>query len=109
MIHGMEHLPYENRLRELGLFILKKRRLWGDMIADFQYLKRVYNKKGTDRTRGNSFKLKEERFRLDIRKKFITVRVVRHRNRLPSELVDAPSMKTFRVRMHRALSNLIEL
>jgi len=39
MIRGMEHLSYKDRLRELGLFILRKRRLWEDLIAAFQYLK----------------------------------------------------------------------
>ena len=57
--------------------------------------------------KGNGFKLKEGRFRLDIRKKFFTVRVVRHWHRLPREAVDAPSLEVFKARLDGALSNLI--
>ena len=60
-----------------------------------------------DRTRGNDFKLKEGRFRLGIREKIFTLRVVRRGNRLFREMMDAPSLETFKVRMDRALSNLI--
>ncbi|KGL95858.1 hypothetical protein N301_06820, partial [Charadrius vociferus] len=50
---------------------------------------------------------KEGRFRLDIRKKFFTVRVVRHWNRLPREVVAAPSLEAFKARLDGALSNLV--
>ncbi|KAM9651881.1 uncharacterized protein ACIBXB_009680 [Morphnus guianensis] len=115
MNRGLEHLCYEESLRELGLFSLEKRRLWGDLIAAFQYLKRAYKKAGeglftracSDRTRGNVIKLKEGRFRLDVRKKFFTVRVVRHWHRLPREAVDAPSLAVFKARLDEALGNLV--
>ncbi|KFR06346.1 hypothetical protein N306_04526, partial [Opisthocomus hoazin] len=52
-------------------------------------------------------KLKEGRFRLDIMKKFFTMKVVKHWNRLPREAVDAPSLEVFKARLDRALSNLV--
>jgi len=117
MIREMELLSYEERLRVLGLFSLEKRRLHGDLIAAFQCLQwaskkdehKHFSRLCCDRTRGNGFKLKEGRFRLDIVKKFFITRVVKHWSRLPVEVVDAPSLETFKVRLDGALSNLIEL
>ncbi|KGL92477.1 hypothetical protein N301_09882, partial [Charadrius vociferus] len=117
MIRGLEHLSYEERLRdlELGLFSLEKRRLWGDLIAAFQYIKGAYRKavEGlftracSSRTRGNGFNLEERRFRLDIRKKFFTMWVGRYWNMLPREVVEAPSLEVFKARLDGALSNLV--
>ncbi|GAB0179179.1 hypothetical protein GRJ2_000383200 [Grus japonensis] len=115
LTRGLEHLSCEDRLRELGLFSLEKRRLQGDLIVSFQYLKGPTGKlewdclqgHGVGGQRGNGFKLKEDRFRLDVRKKFSTVRVVRHWNRLPREAVDAPSLAVFKARLDGALGNVV--
>ncbi|KFW04440.1 hypothetical protein N327_09952, partial [Fulmarus glacialis] len=115
LIRGLEHLSYEDRLTQLGLFSLEKKKLQRDLIAAFQYLKGAYRKAGeglftkacSHRTRGKGFKLKEGRFRLDIRKKFFTMRVVRCWNRLPREVVDAPFLEVFKARLDGALSNLV--
>ncbi|KFO97669.1 hypothetical protein N300_06643, partial [Calypte anna] len=55
----------------------------------------------------NGFKLREETFRLNIRKKFFTMRVVRHWNRLPREAVDASSLEVFQARLDEALCELV--
>ena len=99
----------------LGLFCLEKRRLQGDLIAAFQYLKGAYKQEGeqlltkmdTDSTRGNGFKLKQGRFNLDIWRKFFTQTLVMHWNRLPKEVVDAPSLDVFKARLDGALGNLV--
>jgi len=104
MIQGLEHLCYDERLREMRLFSLEESRLWGDLFAVFQYLKgacrkdgqNLYSKACCDRTRGCGFKLKEVRFILDIRKKFFTVKMVKQWNRLPRKVVEVTSLATFK-------------
>jgi len=72
-----------------------------------KYGDKLFRRACCDRTRGNRFKLKEGRFRLDIRKKFFTTRRAKQQHRLPREVRDAPSLEIFKARLDGALSNPI--
>uniref|UniRef100_A0A803T8E9 Reverse transcriptase domain-containing protein n=1 Tax=Anolis carolinensis TaxID=28377 RepID=A0A803T8E9_ANOCA len=111
MIKGLENKPYG----ELGMFSLQKRRLRGDRIAMYKYVRGSHREEGTSlfsaalqtRMRNNGFKLQERRFHLNIRKNFLTVRAVQQWNSLPQSVVEAPSSEAFKQRLDGHLSGVL--
>lgn len=99
----MKHLPYEDILRKPGLLSPEKTE-WSNLLkgADKERGEGLFIGNGSDGTRSTGYTLKGGKYRFDIRKNFFTGRAVRHRNRLPWEVVKAPLRAVFKARWGKA-------
>ncbi|KAK4831715.1 LOW QUALITY PROTEIN: hypothetical protein QYF61_018767 [Mycteria americana] len=115
LVKGLEDMSCKEQLRTSGLSSLENRRLRGNLMALYSFLRRgrgeggaeLFSLGSSDRTRGNGSDLHQRRFRWDIRKHFFTERVVKHWNRLPREVVDVPSLSGFKRHLDNALNNML--
>ena len=115
LVVGMKHLPYQDRLSRLGIYSLDKRRLRGDLIEMYKLLSGKENvdysqffqlAPSSYNLRGHSQKLFVQRSRLNCRKFFFSQRSVNEWNRLPAEIVEAPSVNSFKNRLDKTWTDV---
>ena len=109
MIKCLSHLGYEDRLKKLDLFSLKYRRLRGDLIEVFKfikgmhagYLQDMFEISKVHRGRGHQHKLVMKQSRTRLRQSFFARRVVGHWNGLPRDIVAADTLEAFKMRLDK--------
>jgi len=101
VVKGLKKLPYETRLKRLGIYTLERRRLRGDLIETFKILT------GIERTdfeladaaswiRGHSLKLYKPRCHTTLRQNFFSIQIINEWNKLPQSVTEATSVNTFK-------------
>jgi len=110
-------LTYEEKMRRLGQFSQKKRRLSGDFIDVYEYLKggskedetRLFSVMPSNRTRGNGCKVEHRRFHLNIRKHFFPVKITEHWHMLSRDVVDSPNSEILRSCLDMVLDTQLQV
>ena len=113
MLPGLEGRSYEERLRELGLFSLERRRLRGDLIEVYKMMKgidrvnvqRLFPRVDGAVTRGHNYRIHGGRYRRDVRGRFFTQRVVGVWNGLPAVIVESDTLGTFKRLLDRHMEH----
>ena len=114
-IRGQENRPYNDRLRAMGLFSLEKHRLRGDLMTMYKFIggdhqdlgERLFTRAPQGMMRSNGYKLLQDCFRPDIRKNFFTVQAPKVWNSLPSEVVQASKLNTFKNKLDAYLAGIL--
>ena len=116
LLRASEHKSYEERLRELRLFSRENRRPSGGALLALYSSRKggcgeggvgLFSQATSHGTRGNGLKLHQGRFRLTIRRNFFVARVIKHRNRLPRELVEAARLRVFKKLADEVLRDMV--
>ena len=114
MVPGMCNLEYEERLKQLDLYSMSFRRVRGDMIEVYKYVHNLYKTSSASDllprdepriTRGHEYKLKKQRCVTTLRQNFFSIRIIDSWNALPSSVVTAPNLDTFKNRLDNVWSH----